>query len=211
MTRAAFSADFSSLATLAGDTLQVWTAPWTEPRILRGQSGTVLSLGYAPDGKQVITTADDYTVRVWRGDASAAPIVLRGHAGYVRNAAVNQQGTAIVTASLDETARIYSMADAANPLVFEGTGDGLHTGRFSADGRQLLTASTNAAHLRNAESGAALATYQGDDEITAAGFRNGAAVVVTASKGEPLRLRALGSNADAVAFSGRCQALSRVR
>lgn len=38
---------------------------WQQVRLLRGHTGSVNSVAFSPDGKRIVSTSDDHTVRIW--------------------------------------------------------------------------------------------------------------------------------------------------
>ena len=73
--------------------------------MLRGHSDFVLSATFTEDGRRVVTTSSDGTVRVWNADPKV--VVLSGHTDRVNSAAFNQDAGRVVTASDDRTLRIW--------------------------------------------------------------------------------------------------------
>jgi WD40 repeat protein/serine/threonine protein kinase len=91
--------------------------------VLRGHRGEVNFLDYSPDGKLVVTSSDDETVRVWEARTGRpywrAPVLLidrplllshRGWRDLVRDAAVKRPAGAWVKA-VEERARLAAVAD----------------------------------------------------------------------------------------------------
>jgi len=56
----------------------------------------VISVAFSPDGKRIVSGANDRTVRVT--DAAPPVLVLAGHLSQVTGVAVNPAGTSIVSA-----------------------------------------------------------------------------------------------------------------
>jgi WD40 repeat protein len=52
----------------------------TDSLILRGHEGTVTSVSFSPDGKQIISGSADATIRMWDADSGAlvSPLI-EGH------------------------------------------------------------------------------------------------------------------------------------
>ncbi len=107
---------------------------------LRGHTNLVSQLVFSPDGKRMVTSSLDGTVKVWDPVKGNTLLSLDGHKKPVRAVAYSPDGKRIATASEDGTARVW---DAENgKQLFELHGHrGFVTGvAFSSDGRRLATA-----------------------------------------------------------------------
>jgi WD40 repeat protein len=83
-----------------------------------GHTDGVQSAAFSPDGKRIVTTSRDNTVRLW--DAESGKQIgepLTGHTDGVRSAAFSPDGKRIVTASDDKTARLLRIFSGTEELV----------------------------------------------------------------------------------------------
>ncbi|HEX4610091.1 MAG TPA: hypothetical protein VH092_18000 [Urbifossiella sp.] len=62
---------------------------------------------FSPDGRRVVTTSFDQTVRVWDAGTGTEVVALKGHTGRINSAAFDPAGRRVVTTSIDRTARIW--------------------------------------------------------------------------------------------------------
>jgi len=85
---------------------------------MKGHSGEVLSAAFSPDGKRIVTSSYDATVRIWDA-ATGWPIAepLRGHANAVWSAVFSADGKSIISASEDKTARIWDVPENTEALM----------------------------------------------------------------------------------------------
>lgn len=118
-------------------------------------------LGYAvhcaattPDGRYIVTGADDYLIKVWSSATAALRFTLRGHTAEINDVAIDPSGRIIASVSLDKDVRLWSVASGAPVAIFRhrvaiATAEcpaiaGVHTAevnvvRFSSCGRYLAT------------------------------------------------------------------------
>src|SRR6266542_2022079 len=108
--------------------------------IMRGHELAVRTARFSPDGKQIVTSSDDGTARVW--DASSGTLLqsLRGHTHVVNSAAFSHDGRLVVTASSDKTAKLWDAHTGAEIRTFAHR-DVVHVALFSPDDKLVAAAS----------------------------------------------------------------------
>lgn len=76
---------------------------------IRGHKGLVNSVKFSLDGKRIVSSSDDKTVKLWDSETRKMMYVLEGHTGEVRYASfsLDNEGKWIVSASQDNTIRIW--------------------------------------------------------------------------------------------------------
>jgi WD40 repeat protein len=104
------------------------------------QNRPVHTAAFSRDGRLIITTPEDGTVRLWHTEPAVEEMtVLRGHLADLRNAAFSPDEQRVVTASRDGTARLWDASTGAQLVVLRGhTWPLIHAG-FSPDGSRVLT------------------------------------------------------------------------
>ena len=112
---------------------------------LTGHTGKVSHIEFSPDGKQLVSTSLDTTVRRWdaaTGEALGPP--LEGHTKEVTSIAVSPDGRLIASGSADNTVRLWSTAT-GQPVGNPVTGPaGIVLGlAFDPQGRRLAVGSSD--------------------------------------------------------------------
>ncbi len=139
----AFAPDGRLLATLLGDTLKVWdAASGREIANLRGHTGTVRGLAWAPPGRFLASAADDQTVRVWDVLTASEHRIFRGHAAAVFSVAYHPDGRRIASGDASGVLKVWDVARDQRAVALPGT-DHLSDVVFTADGRCVLAAKTH--------------------------------------------------------------------
>jgi WD40 repeat protein/uncharacterized caspase-like protein len=98
----------------------------------QGHSSLVLSVAFSPDGKSIVTGADD--VRLWDLATGREIRKFEGHSYSVRSVAFSPDGKFIVSGSFDSTTRIWHAASGRELCKMISTRDGAWV-VVDADGR----------------------------------------------------------------------------
>jgi WD40 repeat protein len=155
----AFSRDGTRIATGSYDqTARIWNAETGQQLLeIKDPNHVITSVGFSPDGKQLITglkrvfepenrsaleaEANDSTVKVWDAFTGREILRLKGYTSTVKSAAFSPDGMQIATAGYDNTATIWNAATGTAQVVLRGHTNYVVAAAFSADGRRLVTGS----------------------------------------------------------------------
>jgi WD40 repeat protein len=121
-----------------------------------GHTGSVRSVAFSPDGKQIVSGSSDRTVSLW--DAQTGSQIgnpLTGHTSWVNSVAFSPDGKQIVSGSRDKTVRLWDAqtgSQIGNPLT--GHTSLVNSVAFSPDGKQIVSGSyDNTVRLWDAQTG----------------------------------------------------------
>jgi WD40 repeat protein/tetratricopeptide (TPR) repeat protein len=177
-----------------------------------GHWSAVFGVAVDPAGKNLVTTSNDGTAKLWDIDTGSPIRSFLGHKGRVGAAVFTRDGERIVTGS--DTIRVFDVDTAALVKTLDG-----HTGEVaslavSPDGARLAsTAFDGTCRIWDLETGTELrqiaeprrcfgVAWSGDGDKIAAGCEDGSVYVVNPATGQKTgELRAHASAIDAILFS----------
>ena len=77
-------------------------------RTLKGHTDQVNTATFNTDGNRIVSSSNDFTVRIWDVITGYCLQTLKGHTGDVNSASFSPDGRHIVSASIDGTIIIWS-------------------------------------------------------------------------------------------------------
>ncbi len=147
VTSVAFSPDGNMLAGGGGTPgrqgeVRLWeTANWTEFKVLRGHSDSILALAWRPPGSmELATTGLDKVILIWDIKSGKSIRTIKSHADIVYGLNYSPDGSKLASASADKTTKVFN---AQNGLQLAGLSvhqDAVQAVAFSPDGKYLATA-----------------------------------------------------------------------
>jgi WD40 repeat protein len=159
----AFAPDGSQLA--AGDwenAVEVWDVASGRPEVrCERPTQPVFALAFAPGGAVLAGGGQEGAVRLWDVATGRGIGILRGHAASVMTAEFSPDGRTLATGDMGGTVKLWDMPSGAERAELTALGDEATAVAFTPDGRTLAVAVGDVVQLRNAVTGALVATLEG--------------------------------------------------
>ena len=160
---------------------------------LRGYAGWVTGAEFSrPDGRLVLTSSLDGSVRVWNARTGAKVRTLGGFDGGFVPAAFSPRGERVLMVTKSNTARILDAETGDELAVLEGHTETLTSAEFSRDGRFVLTAAGDGrARVWDTETKRKPMVLRHGDWVNSAHFGGTDKLVVTAGNDRTVRVWAV--------------------
>ena len=122
-------------------TLQLWTVPSGEKKILTGHESWAHALCYNADSQQLVSGGCDGRI-IWWSVRPNVPSILRkidAHAGWIRSMAISPDNTLLASVGNDKIVRLWSMATGEKIGELAGHDRHIYSVLFHPSGAQLVT------------------------------------------------------------------------
>jgi WD40 repeat protein len=121
--------------------VKLWDVASSQERAtLKGHTGKVVSVAFAPDGKMLASGSEDQTIRLWDVATGAERGVLKTHTGTVTGLAFAPGGRLLASGSADKTVKLWDPVTRQEQRTLNGHSDAIQVVAFSPDGKTLASA-----------------------------------------------------------------------
>ena len=110
-----------------------------ECHAFRGHTDWVSQVSISPDGKRIVCSSWDNTVKVWDADKGTEILTLNGHTSAVTSVAFSADGKRIVSGSADNTVKVWDADKGTETSRSRGTQNCVNSVAFSPDGKRIVT------------------------------------------------------------------------
>lgn len=108
---------------------------------LQGHENSVLSVAISPDGKTIVSSGGDRTVKLWNFATGKQISSLNAYSQQVNVVAISPDGKTLVSGSDDNTIKIWNLATRKQIRTLTGHSDSVHALAISADSETLVSGS----------------------------------------------------------------------
>jgi WD40 repeat protein len=182
----------------------------------RGHAGSVFSVAFSPDGKQLLSGSHDRTIRLWDVQSGKELRRFESHRDLVYGVAFSPDGRRILSGSADNTVRLCDVKTGNELRCFKSHTSIVYAVAFRPDGKRVASAGHDkTVRLWDVETGKELHRFEGhpyyafngvtfspDGKRVVAGSSDATVRLWDVESGEELRcFRGHGAAVHAVAFS----------
>ncbi|MEQ1679941.1 MAG: TIR domain-containing protein [Nitrospira sp.] len=126
--------------------LRPLTASLTKPggplmHTFSGHTGSITALALTPNQRQVVSAADDCTLKVWDLITGQEVHTLTGHSGRIRALAVTPNGRQVVSSSIDHTLKVWDLMTGQEVHTLTGHSGDIRALVLTPNGQQVISAS----------------------------------------------------------------------
>jgi len=130
---------------------------------LRGHNEIVRSAAISPDGKRVVSSGDDATIRIWDAETGTQLVKRQGQEGDAYCVTYSPDGRSIASGGRDGKVRIWDAATGEPVRVLSGHGGTIQVVVFTPDGKEIVVGGDDGSIRRwDAATGLELKTVRED-------------------------------------------------
>jgi WD40 repeat protein len=145
---------------------------------------------YSPDGKRILSTSGDHTIKEWDAGTGECVNTLAGHSEWVSMAVYNPDGEKILSTSDDKTIKEWDATTGECLRTLAGHTSFVNSAVYSLDGKKILSAPDDKTIKEwDAVTGQSMKTIAGHDGnvITAVYNQDGKKILSVSVKGTTIK------------------------
>ena len=175
-----------------------------------GHTDTIASATFSPDGRYVLTTANDSTARLWNVQNGDVVRIFSGHSDLVRVGRFSPNGEMVLTAGADGTVRMWDAESGEEISRLPDHDSPVWAMAVSLDGDYILTADeSGSAFLWDAHDQQLVHRLSGHgDTVLSGSFSPNGRYAVTTSLDRTARLWAVATGQEIRTFEGHAAAVN---
>jgi len=132
------------------------------PVVLKGHIRSVCAVAVTSNGKTVVSSSDDMTLKVWDLETGRCRATLEGHTKTVWRVAVTPDGKTIVSSSDDNTLKVWDLKTGSCRATLEGHTKTVWGVAITPDGKTIVSGSDdNTLKVWDLKTGSCRATLEG--------------------------------------------------
>jgi len=146
LTKVRFSPDEEKLLIATGEknvfrtSVKLWSTTGQEVQRFAGHGSRITDASFSPDGKFIVSTSFDGTVRLWDPHQEETVTSIAEHDEGITSLDFSSDGKTLASSSRDGSITIWDSDN--RPLkTFEGHSDGVNSVKFTTDSANLISAS----------------------------------------------------------------------
>ena len=133
-------------------TIQLWDlATGNAIKSLKGHDNVILQLAYSRDGKRLVSSSADQTVKVWDIASGKDSFSFQEEATSL-SSVFSHDGRRVASGSEDRTVKLWTLPDQEARTVFRGTSR-INSVAFSPDGNRIAAESKDTVYVWDVENG----------------------------------------------------------
>jgi WD40 repeat protein len=156
---------------------------------LTGHTDGVRCVCVSGDGKRLLTSSYDQTLRLWDADTGKQLRVFKGHADRICGAALSLDGQRVLSGSRDGTVRLWDATTGKELRQLTGHTQEVYNVAFGPKGQALSTSYDRTMQLWDLNTGKNASVFTGHtDHVYPVAYSDKAELAATGSKDQSIRL-----------------------
>ena len=158
-------------------------------KTLTGHTNMIWSVAISPDGKTLVSSSGDKTIKIWNLQTGELKTTLTGHTSMVLSVAISPDGHTLASSSWDKTIKIWNLQTGELKTTLTGHTKELWSVAISPNGHTLASGSGNLNNIWNLGTGQLLRTLAGhSDTIWAVAISPDGQTLASGSKDKTIKL-----------------------